>query len=111
MYIYSDTKIIKSDTEQSLYFKPDQDEPSNTFQFEWYSGIGEINSFRELFKGCDIIDTVNLESYLETRKIIDMQSLFDSCTSLKKVDSFYPVNVQDMSYMFNESTKYEKYVL
>ena len=33
--IYSDTKIIKSDTEQSLYFKPDQDESSNTFQFEW----------------------------------------------------------------------------
>lgn len=70
----------------------------------FHEKLSYLASAKNLFANCGkLIDITGLDK-LDVSEVTDMQSMFDGCESLKKLDlsTFNTSNVTDMSYMFNE---------
>ena len=56
-----------------------------------------------LFKGCSKIISIDFYDY-NTSLMYNISHMFDSCISLTEIKDFYPINAEDMSYLFNNCT-------
>jgi len=70
---------------------------------------GQINSFKELFRECKCIESINFKKFYRTN-ITDMSFMFYECSSLKKLNFsiFRTDNVVNMNYMFQGCSSLKK---
>ena len=96
--------IFKDDN--SIFYRPSNLPESKIFKFTWNQ---EVTSFKELFKNCDIIKSIDFENYSETGKVTNMESMFDGCTNLiiLHISKFQTYNVVNMKSMFKSCVNLE----
>ena len=54
---------------------------------------------QEMFKDCSIIESINFHDF-NTKKIINASYMFASCISLTNIFNFFPINAQDLSFLY-----------
>jgi surface protein len=63
----------------------------------------QVKSFKELFRGCECIKSINFKKFYRNNNITDMSSLFSFCSSLKELNlnNFNTNKVTNMRSMFS----------
>ena len=92
-----------------IYFNDNKEEIKNKYEIEEEDKVTKIKiiidyqvkSFRELFKRCECIESINVKKFYRNN-ITDMNCMFFGCYTLKELNlnNFNTNNVTDMSWMF-----------